>query len=289
MTQVQSRYSAEYCSLEHPDFHTSCFRGDAILESPLEYSGERSGYFEFWTVLFGQLNFSYGDQAWALSAGDLLCFSAVHPHGVMAASQDCRLLRMRVPLAELVQSLPMGELTRLLQEATPFQTVLDSRMPLSRVLDWVGDLQNAHSELTALVLDEALLYLRRRMLEVSRSTTAVSPIPMVSQRGLQQTARMVEFIAENFRSDINIVDIADAAGLPKSTAMAVFKATLGSSILSFLTDMRLRHAKAQLVSSTMQVAGIAYDSGFSSLTRFYEVFARHTSMTPLQYRRASYG
>ncbi|WP_416399346.1 helix-turn-helix domain-containing protein [Allohahella sp. A8] len=288
MTQVLSSYSNDFPSPQsHSDFHASCYRGDAIFETPQVHSGERSGYLEFWAMLSGQVALSYSDRIYALAAGDLICFSAVHAHSLDEISDDCRLLRMRIPLAALVQSLPLGELTRLLKDARPFRSSLDARLSFSKVLDWVDDLRHGHAELTALVLDEALLFLRRCMLESSRTGQAGAPLAMVSQRGLQQTASMVEFIAAQFRSDITINDIADAAGLHKSAAMAVFKSTLGTSILSFLTDMRLRHAKTQLATSNRQVAGIAYDSGFSSLTRFYEVFARYTAMTPSDYRRAA--
>ncbi|WP_425402006.1 helix-turn-helix domain-containing protein [Hahella ganghwensis] len=40
-----------------------------------------------------------------------------------------------------------------------------------------------------------------------------------------------------------------------------------------------------MIHTQEQVINIAFDSGFTSVTRFYEVFSRYYQKSPLQYRK----
>ena len=67
--------------------------------------------------------------------------------------------------------------------------------------------------------------------------------------------------------------------------MGAFKKSLGQSIVSYLNQLRLHHAKVALIDNNEKVITIALDSGFGSLSRFYEVFIADTGKTPQQFRR----
>ena len=55
---------------------------------------------------------------------------------------------------------------------------------------------------------------------------------------------------------------------------------------SYLTKLRLYHAKSALVGSSDKILTIAMDSGFGSLSRFYEVFVKDTGQTPQNFRQS---
>jgi len=57
------------------------------------------------------------------------------------------------------------------------------------------------------------------------------------------------------------------------------------SVQKFVTRMRLIRARSLLFDGTLSIANVAFQSGFSSQTQFYEHFRRAYGMTPSQMRR----
>lgn len=96
---------------------------------------------------------------------------------------------------------------------------------------------------------------------------------------------MIKFIAENYTQSIDLKDIAHAAGISKGYANGLFSSYLDTTITSYLGQLRIHHAKTALTETNSKVLDIAFDSGFSSLSRFYEVFGQHTGVSPRQYRQ----
>ncbi|MBD2844188.1 helix-turn-helix domain-containing protein [Paenibacillus sp. IB182496] len=85
---------------------------------------------------------------------------------------------------------------------------------------------------------------------------------------------------------IRLEDLCAAAGLSARRLGDLFRVSLGLSPYSYLLHLRIRRAKALLVrDSNATVADIAAACGFRDASHFIAVFRRHTSMTPLQYRR----
>ena len=76
-----------------------------------------------------------------------------------------------------------------------------------------------------------------------------------------------------------------AASISTGYAMGAFKKSLGQSINGYLNQLRLHHAKVALIDRGEKVITVALDSGFGSLSRFYEVFIADTGKTPQQFRR----
>jgi transcriptional regulator GlxA family with amidase domain len=56
------------------------------------------------------------------------------------------------------------------------------------------------------------------------------------------------------------------------------------SVQKFVTRMRLIRARSLLFDSNLAIANIAFQSGFSSQTQFYEHFRKAYGMTPSQMR-----
>lgn len=91
------------------------------------------------------------------------------------------------------------------------------------------------------------------------------------QRALPLALRICAYIADNFRDDISIADIAAAFAIHPKYAMSVF---------------RLSYAQAMLMREDANVLHIAMESGFGSLSAFNKSFHRLAGMTPSSFRRA---
>ena len=93
---------------------------------------------------------------------------------------------------------------------------------------------------------------------------------------------MIRFLAENYTNPISVADVAAAANVSTGYAMGAFKKSR-QSINGYLNQLR-RNAKVALIDGGEKVISFALDSGFGSLSRFYEVFIampeKHPTIPP---------
>jgi AraC-like DNA-binding protein len=95
---------------------------------------------------------------------------------------------------------------------------------------------------------------------------------------------MARFVAERHHEEIDVPDIAKAAGVHPKYAMRVFRRTCGMTLLQFLTQNRVRHAQRLLATEDANLHEIAEAAGFGSDSRFREVFKRSCGVSPAAYR-----
>ena len=66
--------------------------------------------------------------------------------------------------------------------------------------------------------------------------------------------------------------------------MALFQRTIGVPIKRHITRIRISHAQMLLANSNLKILGVAMDSGFRSLSSFYDAFKRLTDKSPAAFR-----
>ena len=100
----------------------------------------------------------------------------------------------------------------------------------------------------------------------------------------QSTAR---YVAEHFDEPLRIPALAKSLHRHPNYLMQVFKERCGVSIGDYLVDLRISNAQRLLATTDRKVTDIAQDSGFATLSRFYEAFAQAAGMAPGAYRSAN--
>ena len=98
--------------------------------------------------------------------------------------------------------------------------------------------------------------------------------------------RVTHYIRENFRRDISLNELAEVAGLTSQYLSTLFKRRRGTTVVSYITDLRLEAARSLLRETNKSVSEIAAEVGYSNPQYFTRVFKRATSMSPLQYRKS---
>lgn len=93
------------------------------------------------------------------------------------------------------------------------------------------------------------------------------------------------YISKHFREPIGIEEIAQAAMLSPSFTYVIFKKVTGVTPHAFLKNARIHYACEQLLYTSKNVAQISLECGFSSEYYLNQIFAKHTGMTPGQYRQ----
>lgn len=106
----------------------------------------------------------------------------------------------------------------------------------------------------------------------------------ITSQSMLRVEAMLSFIANNYTVQINVTDIASPANLSFGRAGHLFRQIMGVSLKQQLLRARLSHSRMLLTETDAKVASIALDSGFTSLSAFYEAFSKANAISPAQYR-----
>jgi AraC-like DNA-binding protein len=95
-----------------------------------------------------------------------------------------------------------------------------------------------------------------------------------------------DFIADNFRRDIDVTDIATSAAIHPKYAMNLFRQSTGMTLSEYIHLLRLSYAQALLINDhRVNVLNVAMESGFGSLSAFNKSFRRIAGKSPSDFRR----
>lgn len=91
-------------------------------------------------------------------------------------------------------------------------------------------------------------------------------------------------------SDLSLSKLAAMVNVKPSHASQVISQHFKTNFFQLMADFRMKEAKHRLSNALDEsVLDIALDAGFGSKSVFYNVFRKHTGMTPLQYRKSLKG
>ena len=93
------------------------------------------------------------------------------------------------------------------------------------------------------------------------------------------------YIHDHYAEKISIKDICKAIGCSKSALLTAFKAEYGTTVNSYICDVRIEKAKRLLKTTDLSMSEIAYETGFYDQSYFSKVFYSKLSITPSDYRR----
>ena len=96
---------------------------------------------------------------------------------------------------------------------------------------------------------------------------------------------MATYVAGHYTQLVRLEQVAREASLRPDYATTLFKRVCGLSVMDYVTQHRISHAKRLLLTTDSKVLDIALRSGFGSSSRFYEAFAQWCGQSPRQYRK----
>ncbi|MCH5323806.1 MAG: AraC family transcriptional regulator [Eubacterium sp.] len=116
---------------------------------------------------------------------------------------------------------------------------------------------------------------------MSRSTHKTSARHSRAESCVRKAVRFMDF---NYAMNISIRDVADYAGVSRTTLYRAFIVTEGISPVEFLTALRLSQAKKLLQNTDLPISAVARSVGFEDALYFSRVFRKEENMTPGEYR-----
>lgn len=96
---------------------------------------------------------------------------------------------------------------------------------------------------------------------------------------------IVNYIADNFKANISLRDVATAKGYNYQYLSRVFNRTFGINFKTMLNQYRTNHALELLRDSELPLTEIAFESGFQSVRSFDHVFRERFGKAPKEFRK----
>lgn len=97
--------------------------------------------------------------------------------------------------------------------------------------------------------------------------------------------RIQKYINQHYASSITIDSLSNTFLCSKSTLSSTFKKTFHKTMIEYLTEVRLTHAKKLLDSPTLSIKSISFACGFTDQNYFTKVFQKHYHITPSEYKK----
>lgn len=113
---------------------------------------------------------------------------------------------------------------------------------------------------------------------------AVTADPDIPQRTLSKLRVAAEILSQRLDDPPTISEISALIGMNECDLKRCFKCVYGDGLASFSRNKRLAAARNLLVHSTLTVAEIALEVGYTNPSQFARAFRQHYDVNPSQYR-----
>ena len=209
------------------------------------------------------------------------------PHQSIVTDDSRKMLLATLPLAQvMLWNLPGEFLRQLLGRGVAIDPQI-YQGDLHLLQQWQEDLGTKKPERRQLVLDEIAARLRRMAINVmetdARDLPALPDAP--SGEALHFAGKMAELISQKFHQSLSVDEIARHVNLHPGYAMALFRQQTGVTLNTYLTRQRVAHAQRLLAMTALPILEVAAESGFYSISRFYEAFKKESGCTPREFRK----
>ncbi len=97
---------------------------------------------------------------------------------------------------------------------------------------------------------------------------------------------VLDFIKSNYRSDLSLNTLAKKFWVNPSYLSALIKKETGENFIDLLTGIRLGEAKKLLKDPRLKINEVSQMVGYSDYAYFYQVFKKHESISPKEYKKA---
>jgi AraC family transcriptional regulator len=116
------------------------------------------------------------------------------------------------------------------------------------------------------------------------STIQTNHEPYLSKPRLR---RVLELIAADFSENLSLETLAAESGYSRAHFLRMFRSATGKTPHRYLQDVRLEHARQQLLAASMSITEIAHSSGFASHAHMTKLFHEKFGVPPSTYRASN--
>lgn len=102
----------------------------------------------------------------------------------------------------------------------------------------------------------------------------------------RRVMKVKDEINRRYASHLTLEELASIAGMTPTAFSRFFRKRTGRTLSDYIIDIRLGHATRKLVDTTMTIAEICYDCGFTNLSNFNRAFKSKKGCSPKAFRES---
>ena len=242
-------------------------------------------------VFRGEIDYRLQGNEVRLKAGDLCLFWGGLPHQVTDTSVDAFYVAIHLPLVHFFRLRLPETVQNKLMHGAALTTRSDDGVDFANFKRWADYMQSLDPARRDHAIDEMLLRIERVQFEpfklIESEAVRRGMTEPLDQQSFNNIGCICDYIAENFRQDIDSVDIATSADIHPKYAMSVFKKSTGMTLNEYVNLLRLSYAQSMLMKDETNVLHVAMESGFGSLSAFNSAFRKICGRSPSDFRRDS--
>jgi AraC-like DNA-binding protein len=261
---------------EAPGFRIWC--GQPLASMPFHWHDQ----VEINYAVGGSLTYLLAGSLVRVPPGKLALFWAGMPHSVVSRTEMERFYWVYVPLVWALRLGLPSSFTRRLMSSEMIIDAEPSEADLPMLDRWCDELPHADEARRRLIIREVETRVMRLALDQADEPCGEH---VNSEAGpVRKVSEMARFVAENHDGPLRLEDVARHVGLHPNYAMTLFRRHYGITLNTYVTRLRVCQAQYLLLSTDQEVSRIAFETGFGSISRFYEAFKTVSGKTPRQYR-----
>lgn len=115
-------------------------------------------------------------------------------------------------------------------------------------------------------------------------TVKIANSPKLGKLSQSKLQQILDYIQDNLDRDMGLAELAVVVQMSCHHFGKLFKQSTGLSPHQYVLQCRIERAKTLLSNPELTIADISLSVGFCDQSHFTNVFRRHTSLTPRQYR-----
>lgn len=263
------------------------------MPADFHYDGEQHAGWEFVYVEQGQVRVQADEARYILGRNEMVChkpmeFHRIEPyHGQASIIIICfqcqddamrwfnnKILSLRPRQKQYLNDI-IANANLLLQPKDPLSIARDGAMDraLSGTVAHEQAIKNT-IELLMLSLMESETTDRRERMEQYRQ--------YLHRRSL--SADVVTFLEENLSEPLRLESLEGQFPYSLSSIRRIFKDEMGTSIMAYLTELRMEQAKKLLHQPGLTIEAVAMAVGYSNIHYFSNAFKNRTGKSPTAYR-----
>ncbi|WP_245573319.1 helix-turn-helix domain-containing protein [Marinimicrobium agarilyticum] len=240
----------------------------------------------------GSVTYLLGGKTVTVEAGKMSAFWAAIPHQIVDYSNVKEYFVATIPLQMFFQwRLPDAFVQPLMQGQCLSEPGSEGITQYDAMLfkSWVADLSGCtllNKRPVMLEMQARMERFARRFLGDTENRVESSLSSGLPDSRLNKVEKMACFVAKNYTKKVTVQQVGHLVDLHPNYAMKLFQKTFGTTLISYLTQLRVSHAQRLLSTTDLPITEIALESGFSSISRFNDAFYSSCGQSPRAYRNA---
>ena len=227
----------------------------------------------------GDKEYKYNQGQYILASADL----ALTGH-VKRVSKEKPFYGVIIDLNPIMIVEVLNEMTLTHSKSPAAKNALSVREADEKILDAVKRLletldQDENSNILSKLYIKEIIYL----LINNNKDDAILQMGMIGSQ-FQKIKSSISHIITNYQNKINVDELAQKAAMSSSSFHKYFKDVTGLSPIQFQKKTRLMNARGHIISSSKDIAEIAFEVGYESPSQFSREYSRQFGVSPKEER-----